>query len=106
MQSIQINLEKGKRTMTKEKTMTVRPYDHDVADDIFSILFYGSDIETEEGLRELPAASYQLVISALELIRYEAHSEERNAVRQTISLCEYLRDVQKQREYKRSKAHA
>ena len=35
----------------KEKTVTLRPYDADVVDDVFSVLFYGSDVETEDGLR-------------------------------------------------------
>ena len=83
----------------KEKTVTLRPYDADVVDDVFSVLFYGSDVETEDGLRELPAYSYQLVISALDLIAWECKfGDERDTVNKAASILRGLRDKQKLRE--------
>lgn len=90
--------------MLKEKTLTIKPYDHDVADDVYSVLFYGSDKETEEGLMEIPAASYQIVVSALELMRWEVRGGDREVLRQATGIVEYLRDRQKNREWKRKEA--
>lgn len=83
----------------KEKTVTLHPYDPDVIDDVFSVLFYGSDYETEEGLRELPADSYQLVISALDLIAWECNfGSERDTINKAGAILRRLRDKQKLRE--------
>ena len=83
----------------KEKTVTLRPYDADVVDDVFSVLFYGSDVETEDGLRELPADSYQLVISALDLIAWECKCEdEHNTIKEATRIIRRFRDKQKLRE--------
>ena len=85
----------------KEATITVKPYDRDAADEVFSVLFYGTEIETEEGLRELPAASYQLVVSALELIRWDVNGEDYKTITKAIGIVAGLRDKQKMREWKR-----
>ena len=85
----------------KEATLTVKPYDRDAADEVFSVLFYGSEIETEEGLRELPAASYQLVVSALELIRWDVNGEDYKTITKAMGIVAGLRDKQKMREWKR-----
>jgi len=53
----------------KEKTITIRPYDYDAQQRVFALLFHGSGMSREDGLTEIPAASYQLVISSLELIK-------------------------------------
>lgn len=85
----------------KEKTIHVKPYDHDAADEIFSVLFYGTDKEQENGMLEIPAASYQLVVSALELIRWDVYGEDYKIIRQAMGIVENLRDVQKRREWER-----
>lgn len=87
--------------MKEPITLTLKPYRHDVTDKVFSALFY-TDIETEGGVTEIPADSYQLVLSALELIRWEVYNEkERAALNDTIWLITSLRDKQKMREWKR-----
>lgn len=85
----------------REKTITLKPYDHAVADDVFSVLFYGSDLETETGLRELPSASYQLVASALELIRWDVSGKDRDILKSACAIIEQQRDIQKMREFRR-----
>ena len=88
--------------MMKEMNVTLRPYDNDVIHDVYSVLFHGSDKETECGYIEIPADSYQLVVSALELILWEVHSmEDREVFKKTIGIVEGLRDKQKLREWKR-----
>lgn len=81
-----------------EKTVTLKPFDYDVADDVYSCLFQHIPGETETGLMPTPAASYQLVVSALELVLWDVHGEQRDIIRKAIGITEYLRDVQKQRE--------
>lgn len=85
----------------KEKTIHVKPYDYDVADDVFSVLFYGTDKEQENGMLEIPAASYQLVVSALELIRWDVDGEDYLTIRKALGIAEGLRDRQKRREWER-----
>ena len=85
----------------REKTVTLRPYDSEVGNDVFSVLFSGIEYETEEGLMELPAASYQLVISALELIRWDVCGEDAMTIRDSIAIVRGLRDRQKLREWNR-----
>ena len=87
--------------MMKEMNVTLKPYDYDVADDVFSVLFYGSDKEIEDGLKEIPAASYQLIVSALDMIRWEVHGNDYVALMNTKFLMEKLRDKQKRREWNR-----
>lgn len=89
---------------TKTKALTVTAYDRDVADEIFGLLFYNSPYSTEKGLMEIPSASYQLVISALELIKWDASGEDRDAIRRTISFCEQMRGDSNSREWKRKRA--
>lgn len=87
-----------------EKNITLRPYDREVADDIFSVLFNRDMPDRPDGLTEIPAASYQLVISALELIRWEVSpGRDWEALRTTVALVERLRDEQKEREFARRK---
>lgn len=94
--------------MKKEPiTIELRPYDHNVADEVYSHLFYVDEYETEEGYFEIPSASYQLVIGALELIRWEArNTEDKKAINKTIGLVKYFRDKQKMREWKRKEESA
>ena len=89
--------------MTTEKNVTLKPYDHTVANDVFSVLFYGSSYETEDGYMEIPADSYQLIVSALDLIRWETHGDDYAALMKTKFLIENLRDKQKRREWKRNR---
>lgn len=85
-----------------EKNITLRPYDREVVNDIFSALFNNDMPDRPDGLTEIPAASYQLVISALELMRWEVSpGREKDALRTTIALVERLRDEQKEREFAR-----
>lgn len=86
--------------MASDKTMTVKPYDYDVADDLFPILFR-TNTEREDGLTEIPGASYQIVLSALELIRWEVRGGDREIIRQAEGIIAGLRDIQKNRERKR-----
>lgn len=86
--------------MDRELTLTVKPYDDVSADAIFPILFR-TNVEREDGLTEIPAASYQLVISALEQMTWESFGEDRATLRRAISVVDFLRDMQKGREYRR-----
>ena len=92
--------------MASEKTMTVKPYDYDVADDVYSVLFYGSDKSTEDGLMEIPAASYQIIVSALELMLWEVHGQDRDTMRETIATVSMLKERQKERERMRYRKEA
>ena len=85
----------------REKTVTLRPYDREVSDDVFSVLFNGIEYETEEGLMELPAASYQLVISALELIRWDVCGDDAMTISNATAIIRCLRDRQELREWNR-----
>lgn len=87
----------------KEKLINLAPYDADAADDVFSVLFMGSDMETENGLQEIPAASYQLLASGLELVLWELTGADRLAVKQAIGIVAGLRDMQKLREWNRKR---
>ncbi|MBO5969199.1 MAG: hypothetical protein J6S14_11960 [Clostridia bacterium] len=86
--------------MLKEKTMTVKPYDYDIADDLFPVLFR-TNVEREDGLTEIPAASLQMIVSALELIRWEVRGGDRAIIIQAEGIISGLRDIQKIRERKR-----
>jgi len=86
------------------KTMSIKlePYNYDVSDNVFSILFNGSDKETENGLQEIPAASYQLIVSALQLCAYDnLDGGERDIIHTATAIIERLRDQQKLREWRR-----
>ena len=86
--------------MASDMNMTVKPYDYDVADDLFHILFR-TNTEREDGLTEIPAASLQMVVSALELIRWEVRGADHEIIKETIGIIAGLRDMQKNRERKR-----
>lgn len=86
--------------MASEKTFTVKPYDYDVVDDLFPILFITNN-NREDGLTEIPAASLQMVVSALELIRWEVRGADHEIIKETIGIVAGLRDIQKNRERKR-----
>lgn len=80
----------------------IKPYDNEVADAIFAKLFWTREYTTEDGLREIPAASYQMVVSALDLFLGEVKDEaKRKSIKQTIGVVQNLRDKQKMREWKR-----
>lgn len=85
--------------MLKEKTMTIKPYDYDVAEDIFQVLFR-TNTEREDGLTEIPAASMQMIVSALQLIRWEVRGGDRAIIIQAEGIISGLRDIQKIRERK------
>lgn len=87
-----------------EKTITLKPYDREVSEDVFSVLFNHIDYSTEDGLMELPSASYQLVVSALESIRWDVRGDDRETIKKAIGIVEGLRDKQKMREWRRKYA--
>lgn len=85
----------------KELTVTLKPYDYDIQDKVFSTLFCNV-ADREDGLTEVPAASYQLVVSALEYIQWElSDSKQRETMKHARAIVEYLRDKQKMREWDR-----
>lgn len=87
--------------MNAEKTVTLRPYDREAAEDVFHYVF-ASGIDGENGLKECPAAALQLLVSALEYIRWDVHDQAgRQALKQTIGIVEGLRDQQQRREWNR-----
>lgn len=81
--------------------ITLKPYDREVADNVFSVLFNHIEYSTEDGLSEIPSASYQLVVSALEMIRWDCKGDDREIIRKATGIVERLRDVQKMREWNR-----
>ena len=85
-----------------EKNVVLRPYDNGAAESVFNILFNHIDYETEDGLMELPSASYQLVVSALEYILWDLQGDSRDTIRKAISIVEGLRDKQSMREWQRN----
>lgn len=54
------------------------------------------------GLKEAPSSAYQLMVSALEFIRWELDGEDRETIKQAVGICERLRDEQKRREWNRA----
>ena len=86
--------------MASDMNMTVKPYDYDVVDDLFPVLFITNNTR-EDGLTEIPAASLQMVVSALELIRLEVRGADHEIIKETIGIIAGLRDIQKNRERKR-----
>ena len=77
----------------------VKAYDYDAVDNIIHELFWSKDIKTDEnrGLIEIPAASYQLIISGLKCAAWMSDNrEDRETIRKACHLIEDLRDEQKQ----------
>ena len=87
----------------KEKNITLKPYDYDVQNDVYTTLFCNMPYETENGCTEIPAASYQLVVSALECILWDVYGKDRDVIKQACGIVSYLRDAQKMREYNRNR---
>ena len=93
-----------------EKTMTVKPYDRNVVDELTTILLWKDMKDRGDGLMDIPAATIQLGINILEIAKYymsdltdnlEKRREYREAMYKAIGIMEDLRDVQKRREWKR-----
>ena len=83
------------------KTIELKPYDFHVTDAVFDELFT-KGLDREDGLKEIPADSLQLVISALEYILWDVHAKhDRETIKFAISIVEGLRNQQKMREWKR-----
>lgn len=85
--------------------INVKAYDHNAVDDIIHELFWSKDIKTDEtrGLIEIPAASYQLIISGLKCAAWMPDNrEDRDIIRKACSLLETMRDNQKQVEWRRA----
>ena len=83
------------------KTIELKAYDRDCADAVFSELFYNG-LDREDGLKEIPSASLQLVVSALELIRWELSGQDYATLKYAAGIIEGLRDQQKMREWNRN----
>lgn len=93
-----------------EKTMTVKPYDRNVVDELTTILLWKDMKDRGDGLMDIPAATIQLGINILESAKYymsdltenlDKREKYRETMRSAISIMEGLRDVQKIREWKR-----
>lgn len=93
-----------------EKTMTVKPYDRDVVDELTTILMWKDMKDRGDGYMDIPAATLQLGINILESARYymadltenlDKRREYREAMSKAIGILEGLRDAQKIREWKR-----
>lgn len=81
----------------------LKPYDEEVQDAVFRELFCkGRD--REDGLKEIPAESYQLVVSALEWIRWECSGDDREVLLQATGIVKNLRNEQKIREWRRARS--
>lgn len=93
-----------------EKTMLVKPYDHDVVDELTTVLMWKDMVDRGDGLMDIPAATLQLGINILESAKYymadltenlDKRREYREAMLKAIIIMERLRDLQKIRERKR-----
>ena len=92
-----------------EKTMTVKPYDRNVVDELTTILLWKDMVDRGDGYMDIPAATLQLGINILESAKYymadltedlDKREKYRETMRSAISIMEGLRDVQKIREWK------
>jgi len=83
-----------------EKTAMIKAYDYDSADQAFDVLFC-TGRDRSDGIIEIPAASYQLLVSALECLRWETSGSDNKIINQAIGIAERLRDQQKRREWER-----
>lgn len=86
--------------MAKIIECTVKPYDDESAQNAFRVLFCNGE-DREDGLIEIPADSLQLVVSALEYIRWDTRGEDREIIKKATAIVERLRDQQKTREWNR-----
>ena len=86
--------------MKEFKTATIKPYDFHSADKAFEVLFT-QGLAQGNGLKEIPADSYQLVVAALEYILWDVTGEDHTTIKKAVSICQRLRDQQKRREWKR-----
>lgn len=82
-------------------TIDVKAYDHDVIDNVFDALFRTGN-DRPDGLTEIPAASYQLIVSALEYITWELTGPDRDTIKKARGIVEGLRDKQKRVEWSRN----
>ena len=83
-------------------TTELRPYDHFCVEDITHELFHGKDLhETEDGLIEIPADSYQLILNGLSEARWFTHGSDRDILLAATSVIARLRDQQKRIERSR-----
>ena len=89
-----------KTKMKRGIIMEVKAYNNEAAEKVFSELFCNG-LDREDGLKEVPAASLQLLVSALEYITWDFRGKERDIIKQATALCEELRDQQKLREWRR-----
>ena len=81
-------------------TIELKPYDRKVTDAIFSELFCKGQ-DREDGLKEIPADSLQLLASGMDYVLWDLTGEDRLTVKKAIGIIKWLRDQQQMREYKR-----
>lgn len=87
-----------------EKTMVVKPYDRKVVEDLTTILLWKDMESREDGLMEIPAATYQLGINILEAVKWEVTGEDNKTIKKALGILEHLREEQKwSREWNRKK---
>lgn len=85
-----------------EKTMVVKPYDSKVVEDLTTILLWKDMESREDGLMEIPAATYQLGVNILEAVKWEVTGEDNKTIKKALGILEHLREEQKwSREWKR-----
>lgn len=93
-----------------EKTMTVKPYDRNVVDELTTILLWKDMKDRGDGLMDIPAATLQLGINILESAKYymsdltenlDRRREYREAMSKAIEIMAYLHNTQKTREWAR-----
>ena len=82
--------------------MNIKAYDYESAEQIFNVLF-SSGLDRDDGLTEIPAASLQLIVSALEFITWDVFGENRTIIKAAKAIVENLRDQQKTREWRRER---
>ena len=95
-----------------EKTMVVKPYDHDVVDELTTVLLWKDMVDRGDGYMDVPAATLQLGINILASAKYyvsdltedlNKRASMREAILRAVGIMEHLRDAQKIREWNRKK---
>lgn len=95
-----------------EKTMTIKPYDRKVVEELTTVLLWKDMKDRGDGYMDIPAATLQLGINILEGAKYymsdltdnlDKRREYREAILKAVEIMEHLRDDQKIREWNRKK---
>ena len=78
----------------------LKPYDRESAEEAFSVLFT-KGIDGDDGLKEVPSAALQLLVSGLEYTSWGMLGKDGDVLKKAQYICERLRDQQKMREWDR-----